>query len=513
MTYRDTLSGRPWRRAALSLFVGILLWPTDMFVGSTAQAETLRIAHPLGNGGKENVDPIHRNRFYPVTVMLYDGLLRPDEAGRPSPSLATQWESSPDLREWIFILREGVTFHDGSALDSDDVVFSLRRVLSEEIGSPLRSTLAIMAEIEALDDRTVRITLDAPNADFPTMIMHYLFRVVSSEGQDESLDAIYESGVGTGPFKLTTLDAEGTTVLEANPDYWDGAPGVPMVEVIAIPDSEARIQALLAGQLDLVRRVNPQQLALFQNRDGFEVQTFATGDWTSLVMRTDTPPFDDVRVRRALRLLVDREAIVRTVLGEAGGSVSCDTPVWPGDPYHVAQECPPDLEEARRLLAEAGYPDGLDVELHTSGLNALMVEVAQVYQAQAAEAGVRVNVRMAPSDGYWSNVWMQRPFVAAVWSQRPAAQILSEAFLSGANWNDSFWDNEEFDALLAEARATIDFEERKAVYARAQQLIWEDGGSMIAFFPNRVRAYSDTLSGVQPVHDFFLRWHEITKAE
>ena len=497
---------------ALSLATALL---AGTFGGWTvASAETLRIAHTLGRGGSENVDPIHRDRLFPATLMLYSGLVRPDAAGQPSPDLATDWSSSPGFTEWTLTLRQGVRFHDGSVFDSADAVYSLRRILSEEIRSPARSILAIMQSVEALDAHTVRIELDRPHADFPVLLTQYLVRVVSSEGREDDIDAVYDSGIGTGPFMLRSLDVEGTTVLQANPDYWEGPPGVDVVEVIAIPDAEARMQALLAGQLDLVRWVSPQQLTLFDGRPGFEVQTFPTGDFSPLVMRTDTPPFDDVRVRRALRILADREAMARTVLGEAGGEIACDTPVWPGDPYHVEIACPRDVEEARRLLSAAGYPDGLEVDLYTADILPAMVATAQVYQSQAAEAGVTVNIHMAPSDGYWSTTWMQRPFVGGTWAQRAAADtILNEAYRSDARFNETFWNRPDFDALLDQARMTADFEERRAVYGEIQRILFEDGGAFIPFFPNRVRAYSDRVSGVQPVHDFFLRWHQITKSE
>ena len=351
------------------------------------------------------------------------------------------------------------------------------------------------------------------NADFPLVLMDYRVRMVSSEGRAGDFDTLNETGIGTGPFQLVSLDAEGTTVLAANPAYWEGPPGVDQVEIIAIPDTEARVQALLAGQIDLVREINPQQIAVFEDRAGFTVQTFPTGNWNPLVMRTDTAPFDDVRVRRALRLLADREAIIQTIFGEGGATVACDTPVWPGDAYYAELDCARDLDEARRLLTEAGYPDGLEVDLYAADVESTMVQLAQVYQAQAAEAGVTVNVRMVPSDGYWSTTWMNRAFVAGNWGQRPADQILNEAFRSGANWNETFWNRPEFDALLDEARRTADFDERAAIYREIQEMLLDEGGAFIPFFHNQVRAFNAALGGLEPVHDFTIRWHTITKSE
>lgn len=501
-----------WTRLAGAASLAAILAVTGLAGPSTAAAETLRLAHNLGQGGKESLDPISRSRFFIVNQLLYDALIRPDADGRPSPGLAVAWSGSDDLMEWTLTLRDGVRFHDGTVFDSSDAVYSLRRIPSEVIKSPARSVLGIMRTVEAVDARTVRITLASPHADFPLMLMDYVVRMVSSEGRENDIDSLNETGIGTGAYKLVSLDAEGTTVLTANPDHWEGPPGADRVEVIAIPDSEARVQALLAGQIDLVRRINPQQRSLFEGRPGFQVQTFPTGNWNPLIMRTDTPPFDDARVRKALRLLADREAMIRTILGEGGGTVGCDTPVWPGDPYYTDLGCRRNIPAARRLLAEAGYADGLEVDLFTADVTAIMVQVAQIYQSQAADAGVTVNIRMVPSDGYWTTTWMKRPFVAGNWAQRPADQILNEAFRSQATWNETYWNRADFDAALDEARRTPDFAQRKALYAKIQRLLYEEGGAFVPFFHNQVRVFSDKLGNVVPIHDFFVRWHQVTKS-
>lgn len=477
-----------------------------------AAASTLRIAHNLGYGGRESVDPISPVRFFPTNQMIYDPLVRPDSEGRPSPALAISWESTPDFTVWTFKLREGVRFHDGNPFTAKDVVYSLQRVLSPKLSSPVRSILGFMDKIEAVDDSTVRIALKQAHADFPIVLMDYRVRMVSSTASGADLDSPNETGIGTGPFKLKTLDPDGTTILTANTEHWDGRPGVDDVEIIAIPDTDARNQALLAGQIDLTE-ITGKEAGLFSN-DKFVVQEIPAGGWNPIVMRTDTPPFNDVRVRKALRILADRNALLQTILGEGNGTIACDAPVWPGDPYYSNDlTCPANPDEARELLRAAGFENGLTLDLYTSAVEPTMIPLAEAYQAQAAKVGVTVNIRVAPADGYWTNVWLKpnRPFVVGNWGQRPADQVLNEVFRSGAKWNETAWNRPDFDALLDEARRTPTFEGRKAVYAKAQQLLSDEGGAFIPFFKYETRAYSTSLQNVGAVPDIILQWHKITK--
>ncbi len=357
-----------------------------------AQSGTFRTSHDLDWGGAENADPIHPSRFWQVTEKTMNRLVRPGASGEPSPDLAVAWSANDSATEWTFKLREGVKFHDGSDFDSGDVVDLLKRIKDPEVDSPVASVLAIMESVEAVDPSTVRISLSAPHADFPMLIMDYRIRM-TPEG---SGDTIGQTGIGTGPFILETLYPEGTTVLKANPDYWEGPPGIETVEIISIPDVQARVQALLSGQIDMLRHISEKEKVLFENSPKFKLQHVATGDWRAIVFRTDIEPFTDARVRKALRIATDRQAMLDLVLGPGGGVVACDHPVWTGDQYRAPFDCPQQIDEAKRLLAEAGYPDGIEIDVVTSDLRALWIDMVQVYQQQVAQAGIKVNIVMAP---------------------------------------------------------------------------------------------------------------------
>ena len=468
-----------------------------------AQSGTFLTSHDLGFGGAENADPIHPNRFWQVTEKTMNRLVRPGASGEPSPDLAVGWEANEDATEWTFMLRDGIKFHDGSDFDAADVVDLLKRIKDPELDSPVASVLSIMDSVEAIDPLTVKITLSAPHADFPMLMMDYRIRM-TPEG---SGDTIGQTGIGTGPFILETLDPEGTTVLKANPDYWEGAPGIETVEIISIPDSQARVQALLSGQIDMLRHISATEKRLFENNPKFKLQSVATGDWRAIVFRTDIEPFTDARVRKALRIATDRQAMIDLVLGPGGGVVACDHPVWTGDQYRAPFDCPQQIDEAKRLLAEAGYPDGIEIDVVTSDLRSLWIDMVQVYQQQVAQAGIKVNLVKAPADGYWSDVWMKEPAVTTSWGQRPADQILNEAFRGGASWNETYWNRPDFDQKLDQARQELDLEKRTALFHELQRILYEEGGSFIPFHLQQVVVTSARVSGLEPVFDDGVRYH------
>lgn len=478
-------------------------------VGTTASVEalagTVRVAHDAGYAGAESLDPISPTRFYYANQMLYSRLVRQDENGSPSAEIAKSWKASADAKTWTFNLRKGVKFHDGSDLTAADVKYTLERIKDPKIDSPVAAVLGVISSVDAVDDYTVRINLSAPHADLPLLLMDYRVRLIP-EGAG---DTIAETGIGSGPFILEELDPEGTTVLRANPNYWEGKPAADYMEIIGISDSQARVQALLAGQLDMEDSVLPQQVRLFKSSGKFKTQNIATGEWRGLVFRSDMAPYDDARVRKALRLAVDREEMMKLVSGQGAGIVTCDHPVWSGDQYRADIDCGQNIAEAKKLLKEAGYPNGIDVEISSADNEPEWIRMIEVYQQQAKKAGINIKLNMVPSDGYWSDVWMKDPAVATRWSQRPADQVLNEAFRSTAAWNETFFKNQNFDQLLDSARSELNFDKRKGLYADLQNTLWNEGGALIPYHLNQVRVMNSNLVGVDPVEYWSIRWHKV----
>ncbi len=476
-------------------------------ITTPAESATLRMHHGLGDGGKETLDPYHTARFREPMVMLMNRLVRPDQKGIMEPDLAISWSADKTATTWTFKLREGVKFHDGTDFDADDVIYSLGRIKNPELDSPVASVLGIVESVEAVDPLTVKIKLSGPHSDLPLLLSDYRVRMMAKD----SADTIAKTGLGTGPYMLVSVDPEGTTYLKANPNYWEGAPKVENFEIIAIPDGSARVQALLTGQIDALSGVSIHDAKLFDS-EKFNIHAVSGGNWVGIAFRTDVKPYTDPRIRKALRIATDRQAMLKLVVGQEGGVITCDHPVWSGDQYRTDFDCPQQIDESKRLLAEAGYPDGIEIDIFTTDRHPAWINMVQVYQQQAAPAGIKVNLVKAPSDGYWDDVWMKKPACTTNWSQRPADQILNEDFRGGASWNETYYNKPEFDALLDKAREELDFNKRKALYAQLQKILYEDGGLLIPFHLNEITISSSKVSGFNMLDDIY-RYHLMEKSE
>ena len=471
---------------------------------SGAPSGTFRQAHEVGFGAASDLDPISRGRVFAVTEKIMSRLVRPGLDGKPSPDLALSWSSNANATEWTFKLREGVKFHSGKPFTSADAAYSLRWVQDPKLDSPVRSSISMVKSIETPDAKTLKLILAAPYADMPLVLTDYRLMIIP----DGAGDTIKATGTGTGPFKLEKFDAQGTSVLVANNDYYDGAPGIARMEIIGIPDGQARFQALMGKQIDMLQNITKQQRQLLERASGFGVQEIPTGNWRGIVFRTDMKPWDDPRVRRAVRLAVDRKAMMELAAGGAG-VVGCDTPVGPKDQYRSTKTCAQDIAKAKSLLAEAGYPNGIDLELPVATLQAEWPAMAEAFQQQVAPAGFRVKIAQVPTDGYFNEIWMKRPVSMTRWNDRPADAILNEAYRGGAKWNEAFFKDAKFDALLDAARSELNFDKRRAKYLEAQDYLWENGGTLVGFHALIQVGHTARVKHLDAVENFGIRWHKI----
>lgn len=479
--------------------------------GSTGTGRgILRMPHFLARNGKESLDPASPTEFSYANYLLYDRLVALNDKGMLEPELATEWVANADATEWTFTLREGVTFHDGSTFDSADVAYTFAHILDPETKSRAAKTLSLIKETATPDPQTVIFRLEPGHADFPLLLSSRPTAIIPAD----SGATIATTGIGTGPFKLETLAPEGTTVFSANDAYWRGAPGLAGIEMPAIADNEARTLALQAGQVDVLLQAGTTAAELFMDSPDYTVLSFPSGTWIGLSMRIDMPPFDDAQVRQAIRLVADRQAMIDLILNGAG-KVSCDTPVDPSDPYRWDPEggCPQNIEEAKALLAEAGYADGLDLTLYTSDVLPNLVPLAETFQQQAAAAGINITLKIAPADTFFSETTVKEAFYTTGWLGRPTDEILNLVFRSTSPLNEAKFANAEFDQLLDEARQAQDMAERTKLYQAAQQLIAAEGGHMIPMHFNETTIVSKAVANFPARSVEHIEWYAITKGE
>jgi peptide/nickel transport system substrate-binding protein len=466
------------------------------------------------SGEKQSMDPADMESgddAYHVFA-VYNRLLDVDDNGKLIPELATEWSSSPDGLTWTFKLRDGVKFHSGKDLTAADVVYTFKRFFDPKLASGAKAVLQFLDPdgIKAVDAHTVSFTTKNPVAELPVLITNKFTNIVPEGATHEAL-RLHEDG--TGPFIQDQFTPNAPVRLfKKNPNYWDaGKPKADCLQVTVAQEAVAAVSAIKSGQVDLVLNVDPSVIGAL--KDDPNVQLLQTGASNSMTvsMFIDTPPFDNEKVRQAMKLVVDRQAMIDTVLlgfGEPGA----DNPVPLNNPASYVKEAPKqDIAKAKQLLAEAGHPDGLKFDLYTAEGVPGMVRMAQVYAEMAKAAGFDINVTVTPADSFWDDVWLKRPIVTSAWSMRPPGEGLAVAYTQDAKWPETHWKRPDYDALLLKASTTVDEKARLDLYKQAGQMLAEQGGVIIPMFVHQVLALRKGCSGYTPrAQNFNLNFEDLS---
>ncbi len=448
-----------------------------------------------GGNTAESLDPATYgtgiiNHF--MTGAVGNCLAEIDVEGVAVPELAEFWEPSPDARVWTFRLRPDVTFHNGKSLTADDVIASFNHHRGDDTNSGGKSLLAGVADIRKDDDRTVVFELDSGNADFPYVTAEYFFIIFPAvDGKPD-----WQDGVSTGGYRLVEFDPGVRYIGERNPDYWkQDRAYFDRVEVLSINDQTARTNALVTGAVDAIGGVDLSTAALMQRNPDINIHAVTGTQHYTMPMFTDTAPFDDPNVRLALKYAIDRKQLVQTLLS-GYGQVGNDSPITPANRFFNSEmeQRVYDPERAKFHLAEAGL-DSLAVQLHCADAAFPgAVDAAVLFAESAAPAGIEIEVVREPDDGYWSNVWLKKPFCTAFWSGRPTEDLMfTTGYAADAPWNDAHWKNERFNELLVAARTELDTDTRRDMYWEMQEIVKDDGGTIIPVYAQYVFATRDGI--------------------
>jgi peptide/nickel transport system substrate-binding protein len=423
----------------------------------------------------------------------YNNLTEVAPSGQLASELAETIEPSDDAKAWVFKLRRGVTFHNGKTLEADDVVASFNHHRGPDSKSTAKAILDSVADIRADGKEVVIFELKEGNADFPYMCTDYHLVVgAASEGKVD-----WERPVGTGGYQFVSHDPGVRMVLMRNPNYWkQGRAHFDDVELIGINDIAARMNAIISGEVDAIGRADLKSLPLLQRSDEVVIEEVTGTQHYTMPMFTDTPPFNDNNVRLALKHGIDRNELVQKILF-GHGVPGNDHPITPANRYYAADipvhEYDPD--KARYYLKQAGH-DSLLVDLSAAEAAFVgAIDTALLFKEQAAKGGIDVNVVRAPDDGYWTDVWLKRPFVMCFWGGRPTEDwMFSQVYAKDAPWNDTHWNHERFNKLLAEARPELDESKRRALYREMQLILRDEGGVIIPMYANYVFARSTKVA-------------------
>ena len=496
------------RAAALGLVASAgSLGPLTEAALARAQARrggTFRLA--VSGGSTDFIDGQHIVAKSDIARLMtgWEGLAYFDENYKIKLGLAEELRAEKS-NQYLIRLRDGIEFHNGKTLTIDDVIYSIRRTKNAKLKLFGNAGLGAidLKRTKKLDARTARIFLSRADVTLIEAFAQYFQGVVPVGYQPNAVGKGALRFVGTGPFKVQSFTPGRESVHVRNENYWrTGQPYFDQVRIINFPDDAAKVNALLSNQIDAMTDVPFAQVPVLNRRGNVKVYTSQTGAWTPLCMRVDTAPFSDVRVRRALRLLINRPQVVRQGLS-GFGRVANDV-YSPFDPAYAGDDFPQrryDPERARSLLRRAGQSD-LSIELVTSPADTGMVEGATIFAQNAKAGGVNVRVRNVDGGTIYGDQYLKWPFSADYWGTRNYLQQVAAGVLKTAPFNETHWDAypgyKRFESLYRQALAAVNPRKRADVIREMQRMEYNDGGLIIWGFKNLTDAYSTKVGGWKP---------------
>jgi len=401
--------------------------------------------------------------------------------------LATEWSATPDATEWTFKLNSSATFHSGGKVTANDVIASINHHRGEGNTSAAAALLAGVQDLVDNGDGSITFKLGAPNADLPWLLTDYHIAICPANA-DGTIN--WQSGDGSGPYKLVE-NAFGVSSSLVRHDGWHGEGAYfDAIEILYINDPNARQTAVVTGDVDSASQMENKTLALLQRNADLEIDNVPSAAAITMPMFTDTAPFDNNDVRMALKLAINREELVEKIQFGAAtiGNDFHHSPAMPYFPDSIPQrEYDPD--RARDHLKKAGM-EGLSVQLSTAdSVTTGAVDAAVLYAEHAKAAGINIQVVREPNDGYYSDVWLKKPWCMVQWGARPTPDVMySLAYKDDASWNESKWKHPRFNELLLQAKAELDDAKRAELYTEMGMIARDEGGTVIPYFPNFVYA-------------------------
>lgn len=498
------LSRRGFLTAGLGV-AGLVL--TGCGAGSGAGTDRLRVAFAAG-GSRESLDP----HVLPLYVdqarakACFDTLTGWSQDMTPEPRLAESWESDPTGRRWRVVLRDA-RFHDGRPLHADDVLYSLRRITdpgTDGIAAALFRDLDLTAS-RARSATELELVLTRPNFLFPLAWGAPGTEIVQQNATG------FDTPVGTGPFRFVSFESGGPALYAAFDGHWGGAPAVRELEFLPVDDEEARIGALLSGQVAYAHDLTAAGAARIDGDQRVSALSAPASANQFLVLRVDRPPFDDARLREAVRLGIDREELVRVALldrGRAGNDMFGRGLQYYPDVAQVTR----DVEAARALVTEAGA-QGVAVELQTSGADPNFDAATTVVARQLSEIGLRVNPRTLPSENYFKAIRQQGVFSQNSTGSLPIPDYIGRRMLTSTPTYDfTGYRNPEIDRLYYAATGTADEAVRADAFARILGLLRADSGGLVWGVRDWNVGVATELSGLEAARPNTFAWANFAQA-
>ena len=493
--YRD---GRLSRREFLSAMgalgisaaaAGTLLTSASALASSPTRGGSVIFASNL-HGPDDTLDPILGTSTidYTRANTMYNGLIQVGNDMSLHPELAEEWDVNDDATQYTFKIRKGVEFHGGGELTAKDVVFSMNRHIASGSPSSIKSFFASVIEWRALDKYTVKLNLNSPDADMPIKLTQPQAKIVKANTMNW-WDA------GTGPYRMDSFQAGVKSTHSRNDNYWrDTGQWLDGIEITAITDPNARLNALLAGSVDMVTLINAKTIGRIEE-SGNKVLSIPSGLYGGLCCLKNTAPGSDDDFVQGLRYIQDRERIVRKFL-RGQGTVGNDHPInvaYGGDHCSELPQIAYDPDKAKYHLNKSGINEA---EAYVAPVVGFIEDAMLLMQANLKKIGFNLKIKKVPTDGYWGAVWMKEPLNVVTWNMRPTANsMMAIQFAPNGNWNDTFWNDDRMGTLLKSSLAETDAAKRHEMHCEMQKLVSTKSGMVIPAHTNILDAHNPKIHG------------------
>ena len=493
--YRD---GRLSRREFLSAMgalgisaaaAGTLLGSASALAASPTRGGSVIFASNL-HGPDDTLDPILGTSTidYTRANTMYNGLIQVWDDMSLHPELAEEWDVNDDATQYTFKIRKGVEFHGGGELTAKDVVFSMNRHIASGSPSSIKSFFSGVIEWRALDKYTVKLNLRSPDADMPVKLTQPQAKIVKANTMN------WWEG-GTGPYTLDSFQAGVKSTHSRNNNYWrDTGQWLDGLEITAITDPNARLNALLAGSVDMITAISAKTVDRIEE-SGNSVLSIPSGLYGGICCLKNTAPGSDDDFVQGMRYIQDRERIVRKFL-KGQGTVGNDHPIgvaYGGDHCSELPQLPFDPDKAKFHLNKSGINEA---ELFVAPVLGFIEDAMLLMQANLKKIGFNLKLKKVPTDGYWGAVWMKEPMNVVTWNMRPTANsMMAIQFGPNGNWNDTFWNNDRMGVLLKDSLAETDPAKRHEMHCEMQKLVSTKSGIVIPAHTNILDAHNPKIHG------------------
>ena len=425
-----------------------------------------------------------------VLFNIYEGLVKPDKSGNLVEAVASSYEISDDAKVYTFTLRDGVKFHNGNGVTVEDVKYSIDRCADTSNGDPLVSAYSIIDSVNILDDKTVEIRLKEPNTEF----LAYMTTAIIPK----DYDALETAPVGTGPFKFVSRSPQENVILEKNEDYWGEKAHLDKVEFKIVADADMLVTNLKGGSIDMAMRLTSGQAA--ELKSGFHIEEGTMNLVQALYLNNAVKPLDDEKVRKALSYAINPNEIMDIV--SDGKGVRIGTSMYPGlkkyydDEYANYYE--QDYDKAKKLLKEAGYPDGFDLEITVSSADQPHVDTAQVIAEELKNIGVNVKIKPIEWESWLEDVYANHHYqstVVGVDAANLSARAMLERFTTGNSGNFINFSDAEYDKIFKEAISATDEAKQTELYKQLEEILIDKAANVYIQDLANLVAVSDKYDG------------------